>query len=106
MALPPKKLKPFLTHLNESEHVALKKFARVHKMTMAKVIREAILMRLAPNGSYLDGYNAALKDASDAIKATPAGSMTFPSGMSFADHFSDEIFKLTMKGNKNENVVG
>jgi len=106
MALPAKKLKPFLTHLNESEHVALKKFARVHKTTMAKVIREAILMRLAPNGSYLDGYNAAINDCAGAIKGTQAGSMTFPSGLSFADHFCDEIYKLTMKGNKNESSVG
>jgi hypothetical protein len=106
MALPPKKLKPFLTHLNESEHVALKKFARVHKMTMAKVIREAILMRLAPANAYMDGYNAAITDCGKTIQATQAGSMTFPSGLSFADHFCGEIFKLTMKGGRNEDAVG
>ena len=37
-----KKFKPFMTYVSEDEHLRMKKFAKLKKITMAQMIREAI----------------------------------------------------------------
>ena len=93
-----KKLLPFMTYLEEDEHTRLKKFAKSKKMTMAAVVREGIVMRL--NGDeqpYLRGFNDGLTQADILVKALPAAQMRFPSGQSFSDLITAELFKHTMK---------
>ena len=97
MPLPNKKLKPFITYLDEDDHQKLKKFAKTHKLTMAKVIREGVLMRLAIGGPYLQGYNQGMEKAIDVVKNHPASQMRFPSGQSFSELICDELFKHQMQ---------
>lgn len=97
MALPFKKVKPFMTYLSEEEHIELKKFSKQHKMAMAKVIREAILMRMSINSPYIQGFNDGIIRASDVVNGNTASQMRFPSGQSFAEIICDELFKQKMR---------
>ena len=106
MALPFKKLKPFMTYLNEDEHVRLKKFSKQKKITMAKVIREGILMRMATDSQYVSGFNDGISKAADVVKSNTASQIRFPSGQSFAELICDELFKQTMQEASNEVVKG
>ena len=93
-----KKLLPFMTYLEEDEHKRLKKFAKSKKMTMAAVVREGIVMRLTGDEQpYLCGFNDGLTQADILVKALPAAQMRFPSGQSFSELISVELFKHTMK---------
>jgi len=92
-----RKLKPFITYLEQDDHTRLKKFAKAKKLTMAKVIREGVLMRMAGENPYLVGNNDALTNAAIVIKQNPAAQMRFPSGQSFADLICDELAKLYIK---------
>lgn len=100
------KLKPFITYLEEADHERLKKFAKSKKLTMAKVIREGVLMRLSTGEPYLKGYNDGILKASEVVKAHQASQMRFPSGQSFAELICDDLFKHYMQDVSNENVVG
>jgi hypothetical protein len=93
-----KKLLPFMTYLEEDEHKRLKKFAKSQRMTMAAVVREGIFMRMnSDKHPYLNGFNDGLNKADTIIKELPASQMRFPSGKSFSELASDELFKHTMK---------
>ena len=39
---PSKKLKPFMTYLDDADYVKLKKFAKSKRVTMARILREGI----------------------------------------------------------------
>jgi hypothetical protein len=97
MQRPSKKLKPFITYLDDGDHARLKKFAKAKKMTMAKVIREGVLMRMAGENPYLVGNNDAISSAQVAIQKHTASQMKFPSGQSFGDLMCDELSKLYLK---------
>ena len=106
MDQPFKKLKPFMTYLDENDHLRLKKFSRQKKMTMAKVIREGVLMRMATDSPYVSGFNDGINKAADVVKSNTASQIRFPSGQSFAELICDELFKQTMHEASNETVKG
>ena len=41
-----KKLKPFMTYLDDADYVKLKKFAKSKKVTMARILREGLEVRM------------------------------------------------------------
>jgi hypothetical protein len=92
-----KKLKPFITYLEEEDHQRLKKFAKLKKLTMAKVIREGVLMRLAADSPYLKGYNEGVLRSMTVVKDHPASQMRFPSGQSFSELICDDLCKQYMQ---------
>ena len=102
---PSKKLKPFMTYIDDADYVKLRKFAKAKKLTMAQVLREGLSMRVAVDNPYLQGFNEGL-DASIKILSThQAAQMRFPSGQSFADLMTDEILKLKLRSD-HENPKG
>ena len=42
-----KKLKPFMTYLDDADYVKLKKFAKSKRVTMARILREGLEVRMA-----------------------------------------------------------
>jgi len=106
MDQPFKKMKPFMTYLNEDEHVRLKRFSKQKKITMAKVIREGVLMRMATGSQYVSGFNDGITKAADVVKSNTASQIRFPSGQSFAELICDELYKQTLNEASNETVKG
>lgn len=96
------KLKPFMTYINDQEYAKLKRFARNKKVTMAQIIREALLMRMAENQPYVLGFNAGIRKAMETVSAHEASKMRFPSGKSFAEILTDEMFKDMLQEFSNE----
>jgi len=92
------KLKPFMTYMTETDHTSLRKFARAKKITMAQLIREGVAMRMS-DGTYASGFNDGIKASIESIGKLPAAQMRFPSGQSFAELISDELFKRMIVGN-------
>ena len=92
------KLKPFMTYMTEADHTILRKFAKAKKITMAQLIREGVAMRMS-DGTYASGFNDGIKSAIESISKLPAAQMRFPSGQSFAELISDELFKRMILGN-------
>jgi len=92
------KLKPFMTYMTETDHTSLRKFARAKKITMAQLIREGVAMRMS-DGTYASGFNDGIKASIESIGKLPAAQMRFPSGQSFAELISDELFKRMITGN-------
>ena len=94
---PSKKLKPFMTYIDDHDYVKLKKFAKKQRITMAQVIREGLSLRMVEGDPYLQGFNDGLNKASEVITAHNAGQMRFPSGQSFADVICDELSHHVMR---------
>jgi hypothetical protein len=94
---PSKKLKPFMTYIDDDDYVKLKKFAKKQRITMAQVIREGLSLRMTVGDPYLQGFNEGLNKASEVITAHNAGQMRFPSGQSFADVICDELSHHVMR---------
>ena len=93
---PSKKLKPFMTYLDDNDYAKLKKFAKSKRVTMAQILREGVSLRMASDNPYLKGFNDGLTAANNAVNKNQAFQMRFPSGQSFADLISSEISNLTM----------
>lgn len=98
------RLMPFMTYLEVAEHVRLKKFAKQKKLAMAKIIREAILLRMADKNPYIQGYNEAVNKCIKMIEANTAAQMRFPSGASFAEIITSELSNCLIKEAGNENT--
>lgn len=92
-----KKLKPFMTYLDDADYVKLKKFAKSKKVTMARILREGLEVRMAQDNPYLKGFNDGLNAAIKVINANQASQMRFPSGQSFGDLINTEIHNLIMR---------
>jgi len=103
---PSKKLKPFMTYLDDADYVKLKKFAKSKKVTMARILREGLEVRMAQDNPYLKGFNAGLTSATKVINENQASQMRFPSGQSFGELMTSEISKLTMREVEGETVKG
>ena len=101
-----KKLKPFMTYLDDSDYVKLKKFAKSKKVTMARILREGLEVRMAQDNPYLKGFNDGLTAATNVINEHQASQMRFPSGQSFGEMMSVEISNLTMREVASENLKG
>jgi len=86
-----KKFKPFMTYVSEDEHLRMKKFAKLKKITMAQMIREAIDSRLSVGDPYTSGFNAGIDKAIAVVNHNNAAKMRFPSGKSFAELIVDEL---------------
>ena len=106
MKTPSEKLKPFMTYLDESDYVKLKKFARSKKVTMAQILRDGLSMRMAEVNPYLIGFNDGLNRSIAIINLHQASQMRFPSGKSFGELMSDEISKQLMREMENETSKG
>jgi hypothetical protein len=103
---PSKKLKPFMTYLDDADYLKLKKFAKSKKLTMARILREGLEVRMAQDNPYINGFNNGLNAATKAINDHQSSQMRFPSGQSFGDMMSVEIAKLTMRSITNESSSG
>jgi len=103
---PSKKLKPFMTYLDDADYVKLKKFARTKKVTMARILREGLEVRMAEDNPYLKGFNDGLTTATKVINDNQASQMRFPSGQSFGELMTSEISKLTMWEVQGETTKG
>ena len=106
MKTPSEKLKPFMTYLDESDYVKLKKFSRSKKVTMAQILRDGLSMRMAEVNPYLTGFNDGLNRSIAIINLHQASQMRFPSGKSFGELMSDEISKQLMREVENETSKG
>jgi hypothetical protein len=42
-----KKLKPFMTYMDDQDYVKLKRFAKSKKVTMARILREGLIIRMS-----------------------------------------------------------
>ena len=102
---PSKKLKPFMTYIDDADYVKLRKFAKAKKLTMAQVLREGLSMRVATDNPYLQGFNEGLDASIKIISGHHAAQMRFPSGQSFADLMTVEIMKQRLRSG-NENPKG
>jgi len=100
---PSKKLKPFMTYIDDADYVKLRKFAKAKKLTMAQVLREGLSMRVAVDNPYLQGFNEGLDASIKIISGHHAAQMRFPSGQSFADLMTDEIMKQRLRS-EDENL--
>jgi hypothetical protein len=103
---PSKKLKPFMTYLDDADYVKLKKFAKSKRVTMARILREGLEVRMAQDNPYLQGFNDGLTAATKVINENQASQMRFPSGQSFGELMTSEISKLTMWEVQGETVKG
>jgi len=103
---PSKKLKPFMTYLDDADYVKLKKFARTKKVTMARILREGLEVRMAQDNPYLKGFNDGLSAATKVINDHQASQMRFPSGKSFGELINEEIATLIMREVSSESVKG
>ena len=99
---PSKKLKPLMTYLDDHDYVKLKRFAKAKKVTMARVLREGLIMRMAEDNPYLHGFNDGLDKTVEIMFANTAAQMRFPSGQSFAEIMSDEITQYKIREIPNE----
>jgi hypothetical protein len=97
------KLKPFMTYIDDTDYVKLRKFAKSRKLTMAQVLREGLSMRVAVDNPYLQGFNEGLDASIKIISGHHAAQMRFPSGQSFADLMTDEIMKQRLRS-EDENL--
>ena len=103
---PSKKIKPFMTYLDDADYVKLKKFARTKKVTMARILREGLEVRMAQDNPYIQGFNDGLTAANKVINENQASQMRFPSGQSFGEMMSLEIANLTMREFTSESSKG
>ena len=101
-----KKLKPFMTYLDDADYVKLKKFAKAKKVTMARILREGLEVRMAQDNPYLKGFNDGLNAATNVINANQASQMRFPSGQSFGELINAEIANLIMREVEGESTKG
>lgn len=101
-----KKVKPFMTYLDDADYVKLKKFAKTKKVTMARILREGLEVRMAQDNPYLKGFNDGLTAATKVINEHQASQMRFPSGQSFGELITAEIHSLTMREVESENLKG
>lgn len=103
---PSKKLKPFMTYIDENDYIKLKKFAKLKRITMAQILREGLNLRMASDNPYLKGFNDGLTAANKAVNQNQLFQMRFPSGQSFGELMTSEISKLTMSEVDGEGVKG
>jgi hypothetical protein len=101
-----KKVKPFMTYLDDADYVKLKKFAKSKKVTMARILREGLEVRMAQDNPYLKGFNDGLNAAINVINANQASQMRFPSGQSFGELINTEIHNLIMREVESEGSKG
>ncbi|MEI8286209.1 MAG: hypothetical protein WCG15_02790 [Actinomycetes bacterium] len=101
-----KKVKPFMTYLDDADYVKLKKFAKSKKVTMARILREGLEVRMAQDNPYLKGFNDGLNAAINVINANQASQMRFPSGQSFGELINTEIHNLIMREVNGESSKG
>lgn len=92
-----KKLKPFMTYMDDADYLKLKKFAKAKRVTMAKILREGLMVRMAEDSPYIRGFNDGLDTAIKIIGEHQASQMRFPSGKSFGELMADEIMKEHMR---------
>ena len=95
-----------MTYLDDADYVKLKKFAKAKKVTMARILREGLEVRMAQDNPYLKGFNDGLNAATNVINANQASQMRFPSGQSFGELINAEIAKLIMREVDGESTKG
>ena len=101
-----KKVKPFMTYLDDTDYVKLKKFSKSKKVTMAQILREGLNVRMAQDNPYMKGFNDGLTAATNVINQHQASQMRFPSGQSFGEMMGVEIANLTMREVSGESSKG
>ena len=90
----PSKVKQFMTYLEPDDIEKLKKFAKKKKITMSRVIREAIKARMSDGDPYTAGFNSGIEESIRVIKDNKASQMRFPSGNSFAELMEIDLMKI------------
>jgi predicted DNA-binding protein len=97
MPTPSNNYKPFMTYLAPAEYAKLKKFSSKTKTPMTQIIREAVTARISEGNAYVEGFNAGLQEAINAVNAMKHAQMRFPSGKSFAELVADDLIVRRMK---------
>ena len=89
-----KTVAPVMIYMEPKELAALKRFAKLHQLTVSAVAREGIRMRMqGDDDPFNSGFNAGLKVAMDLTGKTKGAQMMFPSGKSFGELVCEEIAK-------------
>ena len=86
-----------MAYLEEPQYTRLKKFASKNRITMSRLLREALEMRIDVNNPYIDGFNHGIKTAMDVVSHNKAGDMRFPSGKSFAELIHEDLEKVQLQ---------
>jgi hypothetical protein len=89
---------PFMAYLDASTYASLKKFSKREKIPMSQLVREAINARVAGGDRYTAGFNDGIDKSAFVINANRAAQMRFPSGQSFGELFTTELFKHKLQG--------
>jgi hypothetical protein len=96
MPISSKKLKPFMSYIEESQYVKMSRLSKKTHIPMSQLMREAISIRITEGNPYTAGFNSGLEHAMKIIDNNQASQMRFPSGKSFAELINEEIEKARM----------
>ena len=91
-----KKLKPFMSYIEEAQYTKMSKLSKKSHIPMSQLMREAIAIRITDGNPYTAGFNKGLEHAMKIVKANQASQMRFPSGKSFAELINEEIDQARM----------
>jgi predicted DNA-binding protein len=94
------RLKPFMAYLPPEQHERLKKVSEETEIAMSQLVREGIDSRLSGGDKFVAGYNKAIEDCIAAIKNNRVSQMSFPSGKTFGDVFTEDIKQLVISNEK------
>lgn len=88
-------LKAVMIYLTIDDAERVKKFADDRSLSVSKIVREGIVMRMDRDGDRFEqGYNECLNDAIKTVQNTKGAQMMFPSGKSFAQLVCDGLEPL------------
>lgn len=98
-----KTVSPVMIYMDPKELSNLRRYAKLHKVSISSVAREGIRMRMAgEEDPYNSGYNEALDVAMKLTNNTNGAKMMFPSGKSFGQLVCDEIEQFRRRKFKQE----
>jgi predicted DNA-binding protein len=91
------RLKPFMAYLEPAQHERLKKFSEATEIAMSQLVREGIESRISSGDRFVAGYNKAIEDCVKAVNGNRVSQMSFPSGKTFGEVFTEDINQLVIK---------
>ena len=98
------RLKPFMAYLEHTQHERLKRYSEASAIAMSQLVREGVESRISTGDRYVAGYNKAIEDCIRAIKNNRVSQMSFPSGKTFGDVFTEDINQLVIKNGEQRGV--
>lgn len=89
-----------MAYLSPEQHERLKKVSEETEIAMSQLVREGIDSRLSGGDKFVAGYNKAIEDCIAAIKNNRVSQMSFPSGKTFGDVFTEDLNQLVISNEK------